>query len=84
MKPSDDAMPRRMMKLAEVADYLHVSMSTVHRLVRHGLIPAFRIGKDYRFGRDEIDKWMTDRTIEVLKKSGAAVRAARRKTGTAL
>jgi len=82
MKPHDDAMPRRFMKLAEVADYLHVSLSTVHRLARHGLIPAFRIGKDYRFGRDEIDKWMTDRTIEVLKKSGAAVRAAPKKTGT--
>jgi excisionase family DNA binding protein len=84
MKPSDDAMPRRMMKLAEVADYLHVSLSTVHRLVRHGLIPAFRIGKDYRFDRDAIEKWMTDRTIEVLKKSGAAVRAAPKKTAMAL
>ena len=84
MKPHDDAMPRRFMKLAEVADYLHVSLSTVHRLVRHGLIPAFRIGKDYRFGRDEIEKWMTDRTIEVLKESSSAVRAAPKKTGTAL
>ena len=83
MKPSDDAMARRIMKLAEVADYLHVSLSTVHRLVRHGLIPAFRIGRDYRFGRDEIDKWMTDRTIEVWKKSSAAVRAAPKKIGTA-
>ena len=83
MKPRDDATPRRFMTVAEVADYLHVSLSTVHRLARHGLIPAFRIGRDYRFGRDEIDKWMADRTIEVLKKSAAAVRAAPKKIGTA-
>ena len=67
MKPRDDAMPLRFLTVAEVADYLHVSLATVHRLARHGLIPAFRIGSDYRFGRDEIEKWMTDRTIEVFE-----------------
>ena len=67
MKPRDDATPRRFMTVAEVADYLHVSLTTVHRLARHGLIPAFRIGRDYRFGRDEIDRWITDRTIEVFE-----------------
>ena len=82
MKARDDATPRRILTVAEVADYLQVSLPTVCRLARHGLIPAFRIGRDYRFGRDEIDKWMIDRTIEVLKKSGAAVRAAPKKTGT--
>jgi excisionase family DNA binding protein len=61
MKPRDDATPRRFLTAAEVADYLHVSLATVHRLARHGLIPAFRIGRDYRFGTDEIDRWITDR-----------------------
>ena len=63
MKPRDDAMPRRIMKLPEVADYLHVSLSTLHRLVRHGQIPAFRIGKGFRFHRNAIEK-LVDRQIK--------------------
>jgi len=60
MKPRDDATPRRFMKVAEVADYLQVSLATVHRLARHGLIPNFRVGRDYRFERDAIEKLVTD------------------------
>ena len=63
-KARDDAMPRRIMKVAEVAEYLHLSLPTVHRLVRHGQIPAFRIGKGYRFDRNAIEKLITDRQIK--------------------
>ena len=63
MKPGGDAMPRRILTTAEVAEYLQVSLNTVHRLVRHGQIPAFRIGCDYRFYRDAIQKWMIDRKV---------------------
>jgi excisionase family DNA binding protein len=80
---NDTDTPRRIMTVAEVAEYLHVSLTTVHRLVRHGQIPFFRIGKGYRFQRDEIGKWVTDRAGEVLKTSGATVRAAPKKTGMA-
>jgi excisionase family DNA binding protein len=80
-KARDDATRRRIMKVAEVAEYLHVHPSTVYRLVLKGEIPAFKIGTELRFDRGAIDKWMTDRTSEVLKKSGAAVRAAPKKTG---
>src|SRR5260370_37503426 len=54
-------LPRRIMTVAEVAEYLHVSLATVHRLARHGLMPAFRIGRDYRFDRNAIEKMVTDR-----------------------
>ena len=63
MKPRDDATPPRILTTAEVAEYLHVSLATVCRLVRQGQIPAFRIGSDYRFYRDAIEKWMIDRKV---------------------
>jgi excisionase family DNA binding protein len=79
--PNDDATPRRIiMTAAEVAQYLHVHRGTIYELAGNGQIPFFRIGCDYRFDRDIIDKWMIDRSSEVLlKKSGAAVRAAPKK-----
>jgi excisionase family DNA binding protein len=68
MKPRDDATALRFMTVAEVADYLHVSLATVHRLAHHGQIPAFRIGRGYRFDRDAIEKLVTDRTGEMVNK----------------
>ena len=80
MKPRDDATPRRIMTVAEIAEYLNVHPSTIYKMATKGQIPFFRIGFDYRFHRDAIDKWMTDGTSEVLKKTAAdAVRAAPKK-----
>ena len=69
------------MTAAEVAEHLKVNRDTIYELAGKGQIPFFRIGRYLRFDRDAIEKWMTDRTSEALKKSGAAVRAARKKTG---
>jgi excisionase family DNA binding protein len=41
--------PTTMMTMQEVADYLRVTRSTVHRLLKHNEIPAFRIGIHWRF-----------------------------------
>jgi excisionase family DNA binding protein len=41
----------------EVAELLHIHPTTVYRLVKQGRIPAFRVGGDYRFNRETIDRW---------------------------
>ena len=64
MKPRDDATPRRFMTVAEVAEYLQVGRATLYRLVRAGQIPAFKVGTDYRFYRDAIEKLIIDRQIK--------------------
>ena len=82
MKSRDDATPRRIMTATEVAEYLKVNRETIYELAGKGQIPFFRIGIHLRFHRDAIENWTTDRTTsEVLKKSGAAVRVAPKKTG---
>jgi len=52
---------RTMMTLQEVADYLRVTRSTIHRLLKHNQIPAFRIGRHWRFNVEEIDNWCSSR-----------------------
>ena len=42
----------------EVAELLRITRQTVYRLAREGKIPAFRIGTDWRFRRDAIDRFM--------------------------
>ncbi|HEY2525679.1 MAG TPA: helix-turn-helix domain-containing protein [Candidatus Binataceae bacterium] len=49
------------MTLQEVADYLRVTRSTIHRLLKRNEIPAFRIGRHWRFNVEEIENWCTSR-----------------------
>ena len=41
----------------EVAQYLKLHPYTVRRLAREKKIPAFRVGGQWRFRKDDIDKW---------------------------
>ena len=41
----------------EMAEYLRLHPYTIRRLCREGKIPAFRVGGQWRFRKDEIDKW---------------------------
>jgi excisionase family DNA binding protein len=46
------------MTIHELSDYLHVHRSTLYRLLKQRELPgAFKIGSDWRFNRDEIDRW---------------------------
>src|SRR5216684_1985671 len=42
----------------EVCDLLRIHRSTIYRLVRRGKIPSFKIGKDWRFRKDQIMRWI--------------------------
>ena len=41
----------------DVAQYLKLHPYTVRRLAREKKIPAFRVGGQWRFRKDEIDRW---------------------------
>jgi excisionase family DNA binding protein len=42
----------------DVAAYLRMSEAKVYRMARSGSVPAFRLGKSWRFRKDSIDEWM--------------------------
>ena len=42
--------------LDELAQYLRVHRSTIYRLLRKNQLPAFKIGSDWRFNLDSVDK----------------------------
>jgi excisionase family DNA binding protein len=47
--------------VGEVADYLHVSHSTIFRLLKRKELPGFKVGGDWRFTMEEIDRWCAER-----------------------
>jgi excisionase family DNA binding protein len=53
--------PSEMMTANEVAAFLKVNRATVYRLVKRKRLPSFRVGRDHRFRRAEIDEWIEAR-----------------------
>jgi excisionase family DNA binding protein len=51
----------KVMTVGEVAVYLHIGRPTVYKLLRNRELPAFRIGSDWRFAVEAIDRWRLER-----------------------
>ena len=50
--------------LDEVAAYLKISKKTVYKLVRSGVLPAFKAGKHWRVPRADLGAWIARRSRE--------------------
>jgi excisionase family DNA binding protein len=48
------------LKLGNVAEYLRVHPSTIYRLLKKKRLPAFKLGREWRFNRESIDRWRDD------------------------
>ena len=42
----------------EVLGYLKTTPRTIYRLIRSGELPAVRIGRQWRFRRVDLDRWV--------------------------
>ena len=47
----------------EVLEYLNVNLRTVYRLIKAGSIPAIRVGRQWRFRKRDLDKWLDGQRI---------------------
>jgi excisionase family DNA binding protein len=47
--------------LEEAAEFLRVHPSTVYRMLKSHTIPAFKIGSDWRFNQESIQRWIVER-----------------------
>jgi excisionase family DNA binding protein len=53
MNPDEPAV----LTLRETAEMLKVHPCTIYRLIRRQKLPAFKLGSDWRFNREQLDKW---------------------------
>jgi excisionase family DNA binding protein len=51
------AIRTRLVTVKELSSYLRVHPSTIYRLLKRGEIPGFRLGSDWRFNLEAIDRW---------------------------
>lgn len=48
----------QVMTLEELSLYLKIPKSTLYKLVQEGRIPGQKLGKQWRFGKDAINRWL--------------------------
>ncbi len=48
------------MTLEETAKYLKIGKSTLYKMVREGKIPAVKIANQWRFRKEDINKWFQE------------------------
>ena len=52
-----DELKSKVLTVQEVSTYLRVHPSTIYRMLKKNQLPAFRVGSDWRFTVEAIDKW---------------------------
>jgi len=45
----------------QVANYIGIHKITLYRLIKSKKIPAFKIGRQWRFKKEILDKWMEEK-----------------------
>ena len=59
----------RLLTVGEVAAVMRVSNMTVYRLIKSGQLGAIRVGKNYRIRRRDVERYLTDRAVQVEEES---------------
>jgi len=48
------------MTIEETAKYLKIGKSSLYKMAREGKIPAVKIANQWRFRKEDIDKWLQE------------------------
>ncbi len=49
--------------MQECSKYLKIAESTIYVLARNGRIPAQKVGRNWRFSKDALDRWLAGEII---------------------
>jgi excisionase family DNA binding protein len=55
-----DEIRSKVLTVQEVSAYLRVHPSTIYRMLKKNQLPAFRVGSDWRFTVEAIDRWRSE------------------------
>ena len=67
-------MEDKFFSISEVAKYLNIPKSTLYKLSQKSQIPSVKIGKQLRFRKSSLDKWLTEKEQGVLPCADAAIK----------
>lgn len=63
MRDSDPPRNHEILTLEEVALYLRLKPQTIYKWAQEKRIPAVKLGKEWRFRRSVLDRWLDDQML---------------------
>ena len=63
MNDSNAASDHELLTLEEVAQYLRLKPQTIYKWAQEKRIPAAKLGKEWRFRRSIIDRWLDEQML---------------------
>ena len=51
-------MEERLLTIKDRAQYLHLNEMTVYSYAQKGKIPGIKVGRNWRFKKEDIDRWL--------------------------
>ena len=61
------ATQSRLVTVRELSNYLRVHPSTIYRLLKRGDLPALKLGSDWRFNLEAIDRWRVNQLEDLAE-----------------
>lgn len=58
----------KFLSVKELCKYLDIPKQTIYQLLHRGLMPGAKIGRQWRFKKDSIDKWMEEKEKATMRK----------------
>lgn len=55
--------PSNIMNIDELAEYLKLPKPTAYKLAQSGELPGRKAGRQWRFHKDAIDRWLSENPI---------------------
>jgi excisionase family DNA binding protein len=52
--------PLSLMTVPEVGEHLRISTGTVYRMLKRRSLPAFRLGGEWRFRIEDLERWLDE------------------------
>jgi excisionase family DNA binding protein len=74
-------MSSDVLTIREVAEYLKVTEKTVYSLAQRRRIPAFKVGGQWRFRREDMESWIDVQTEDTVGATSSESAAEARPNG---
>lgn len=63
MSPPGPGADHEILTLEEVAHYLRLKPQTIYKWAQEKRIPAVKLGKEWRFRKSVLDRWLDDQLL---------------------
>ena len=58
---------QKWLTLEQIAEYLQMSTSSIYKMAQDGKIPAYKVGRQWRFKKEDVDRWVTNKKSDKFK-----------------